>query len=256
MGGSEEIIRFLNRLGLALVYASLLWLFYLALEPYLRRLWPQTIVSWVRLLDGRFRDPLVGRDVLLGLLAGILFALLNRLAIIGPAWLGLPSVRPDQFAGPPIEMFVLTGLRSAVGLVFSVLSGSLVVPMGILVLLLLTRIALRRTWLAVLAIAAVIPLSGAITTGNLYVDFCIGAAGFFLHVLLLFRVGVLAIIVAEFAGDLLSAFPMTFDTGSWLFGLTLLALGILAALAVFGFRIALAGRPAIGGDLLPEVRSV
>jgi hypothetical protein len=39
-----------------------------------------------------------------------------------------------------------------------------------------------------------------------------------------------------------------------LFGFTLLALGILAALAIFGFRIALAGRPAIGGDLLPKVR--
>jgi hypothetical protein len=31
-----------------------------------RRRWPATLVSWSRLLAGRFRDPLVGRDVLAG----------------------------------------------------------------------------------------------------------------------------------------------------------------------------------------------
>jgi hypothetical protein len=37
-----------------------------ALEPYLRRRWPERIISWNRLLAGEFRDPLVGRDILIG----------------------------------------------------------------------------------------------------------------------------------------------------------------------------------------------
>ncbi len=140
-------------------------------------------------------------------------------------------------------------------MVFSLLAGSLVLPMGILVLLLLARIVLRTTWLAILAITIVISFAGTITTGNPYVDVCFGAVTAILHVILLFRLGFLAIVVAEFAGDILTVFPMTFDAGSWYFGITLLALVVVGALTTFGFRVALAGRPALGASLVPEVRS-
>ena len=43
----------------------------LAVEPFLRRRWPRTIAGWNRLFAGRVRDPLVGRDVLFGLTAGV-----------------------------------------------------------------------------------------------------------------------------------------------------------------------------------------
>jgi hypothetical protein len=46
-----------------LMLAALVWLLYVALEPYARRLWPEGMVSWNRLLQGRWRDPLVGRDI-------------------------------------------------------------------------------------------------------------------------------------------------------------------------------------------------
>ena len=48
--------------------AACIWLFYIAVEPYVRRLWPHTLISWTRLVAGQFRDPLVGRHVLLGAL--------------------------------------------------------------------------------------------------------------------------------------------------------------------------------------------
>ena len=46
-----------------------MWLIYIALEPFLRRRWPHRIISWNRLLRGNLRDPLVGRDILIGALA-------------------------------------------------------------------------------------------------------------------------------------------------------------------------------------------
>src|SRR5262249_49642893 len=46
--------------------AGVLWLLYVALEPYVRRRWPDTMISWSRLLIGRFQDPRVGRDTLVG----------------------------------------------------------------------------------------------------------------------------------------------------------------------------------------------
>ena len=38
----------------------------------MRSYWPQMLTSWVRLLDGQFRDPLVGRDMLVGVAAAVL----------------------------------------------------------------------------------------------------------------------------------------------------------------------------------------
>jgi hypothetical protein len=33
---------------------ALVWAGYLAVEPYVRRWWPTTLVAWRRALDGRF----------------------------------------------------------------------------------------------------------------------------------------------------------------------------------------------------------
>jgi len=66
-----EIGRFFTAIGAALFGAGLLWLLYLALEPYVRKFWPSTLVSWSRLLAGQLRDPRVGRDILIGTLFGV-----------------------------------------------------------------------------------------------------------------------------------------------------------------------------------------
>ena len=62
--------------GLVVLQAAFVWLFYLAVEPYARRLRPWTLVSWTRFLGGGLGDPVVGRDTLVGLTwAVLLFAL-------------------------------------------------------------------------------------------------------------------------------------------------------------------------------------
>src|SRR5262249_25693108 len=67
----------LGVIAAATVYVALnVWLFYIALEPYVRRFWPQLLIGWTRALSGHLRDPLVGRDVLVGVAAGTIGALL------------------------------------------------------------------------------------------------------------------------------------------------------------------------------------
>src|SRR5690606_25044295 len=68
--------------GVCLWMAGLVWLLYVALEPYARRHWPRLLVGWSRLLAGRVRDPMVGRDALLGLAAGALVAA-TLLGVVG-----------------------------------------------------------------------------------------------------------------------------------------------------------------------------
>jgi hypothetical protein len=70
-----------NGLVLALMHATwqsiVRWMVYLALEPYGRRFWPDTLLGWSRLLSGRFRDARIGREVLAGVACGIAFAAMH-----------------------------------------------------------------------------------------------------------------------------------------------------------------------------------
>ena len=94
-------------LGFALINATLIWLLYMAFEPYVRRFWPTLLIGWTRLLSGQVRDPLVGRDILVGAAAGTIAAPADRVTrvhssdgrietgVAGPA----PGVDP---ARPPL----------------------------------------------------------------------------------------------------------------------------------------------------------
>ena len=62
---------------------------YLALEPAVRRYWPDSLLGWTRLLQGQILDARVGRDVLIGVAGGATIFLLLSLQ-----W-------PIQIAGRP-----------------------------------------------------------------------------------------------------------------------------------------------------------
>jgi serine/threonine-protein kinase len=65
-------------LTILLFFVALTAFAYLALEPIVRRQHPEWLVSWTRLLDGRWGDRLVGRDVLMGLLGGVVAAIVGE----------------------------------------------------------------------------------------------------------------------------------------------------------------------------------
>ena len=50
--------------------AIILWALYLALEPAVRAHWPHSIVTWNRVLAGRWKDAQVGSDILIGAAVG------------------------------------------------------------------------------------------------------------------------------------------------------------------------------------------
>jgi hypothetical protein len=67
-----EIDNFWTSIGGALVNGGLIWVFYAALEPWVRRKWPRTMISWTRYTTKGASDPLVGRDLLYGTVFGII----------------------------------------------------------------------------------------------------------------------------------------------------------------------------------------
>ncbi len=144
-----ELVLFARGAGIAVLVAALLWLFYLALEPYVRRLRPWTLVSWARLLEGGTRDAVVGRDVLIGLAWGTVLALLGVLARAFVAWLGRPE--------PPPELHGIDALLST-RLLLSYVAGlpvnATLLGLALLLLFLVLRLATRRDLVAAALVVA------------------------------------------------------------------------------------------------------
>jgi len=240
----SEIGNFCANLAFNLFISGLVWIFYLALEPYLRRLWPQVLVSWVRLLDGRFSDPLVGRDVVLGMLAGLLFTLIRRLHQIDQVWLGVPFPQPEM-GGPPLvlQLWALMGVSHSLGIFVEALAASLFFPLMTTTLVVLCRVLLRRQWLAMLGAFVLLTASHAPTSDNLFLSLAYSVLVAVSYLLVFFRLGLLPLVISSLVGIWLSGLPLTLDFTSWYAGNGVIVLAAMAALAAFGLKTSLAGRP-------------
>jgi hypothetical protein len=68
----------------------------------------------------------------------------------------------------------------------------------------------------------------------------------------MFRFGMLGLAVAQFNSFLIGLCIPTLDFSRWYIWPSVLSLAIVGALAIFGFRAALAGRPVFGRAILEE----
>ena len=136
-------VPFIRTLSFSLFVGMSLYVFYLALEPYVRRRWPDTIISWTRVLSGKLQDPLVGRDILFGSLAGIGLVLFGMVAHWLPVWVGLAPRRPQD-----VDLIRLLGARWVFGFTLDDVVHAIDPGMLTLVLLLVLRVILRRQWIA------------------------------------------------------------------------------------------------------------
>ncbi|OLD62701.1 MAG: hypothetical protein AUI47_11580 [Acidobacteria bacterium 13_1_40CM_2_68_5] len=243
--GGEEMNLLLGNLAYALFDSAELWILYIALEPTLRRLWPEGIVAWVRALDGRLLDPLVARDALIGTLLGVLAAMVAPLIRIVLPWLGLQSPSPDA----PTNLLGLRGLRYLVSLLFWAPISALEVSLFCVAFLLLARILLRRWWLAVLAVPLGMLSFVDLPDGSRLATLIFAACGMTFGLIALLRFGVLTWVVSCFAAVLLSSFPLTVDLTSWYAAGTLLVASVLVAMATYGLKVSLHGHSVIAPAL-------
>ena len=229
-------------------FSCLSWVLYIALEPYVRRRWPVTLVSWSRLLAGDFRDPLVGRDVLFGCLFGAFYIALVRLGWFVPSWFGYAPVQP--YEGPQWQFL---GARTIIAAISGGLSGALFISLMFLFVLFLLRALLRKEWGAAVVWVLLFTIFEAAGNGSsppvVLVTWLIGNS---LAVFLLIRFGLLAFVASQFFNDLLSNFPLTTQISSWYVGLSLAGILLMAAMAFYGFYTSLGGRPVFGDAVLEE----
>ena len=218
------------------------WLIYLAIEPWIRRYWPQTMITWSRVLAGKWRDPLVGRDLLFGTLLGLIYALI--IAVYEYA---------NLRAGAPIlgEFWLnqLNGFRAfagfIAGLLFSEVSGSLI----FLLTLLLLRVLFKKQWLAagvwVAGWVAFRFMRAASVFDSDVLRITTTVFWFLLFAILVFillRMGFFALVVAIFVLDSIIGAFLTTDFSAWYGQSSLMIVILISAIAVFGFRLSLGSR--------------
>jgi serine/threonine-protein kinase len=244
---NDEVMILNGHLAWALFRVGVVYVFYLALEPYARRLWPRMLVSWVRLISGRLRDPLVGRDLLIGVAYGAGSAIVIQLIGWIPRTLGI-----DDY-GLHTETWSwesLTGLRHAISAIAALHTiAALTVFTGVILILVL-RVLVRKTWIAV-SVASVLFLAFYLPSYGHLLPYVVGMlVAMALFWIVLFRIGLLAIFVGATVRDLLLYLPLTFDLGAWYAEVTLVAVAIVAGLAAWGFWVSLAGRPLFRDEIL------
>jgi hypothetical protein len=222
----------------SLYTVSFIWIFYIALEPDLRQRWPHRIISWSRLLAGRLRDPLVGRDLLIGGLFGMAIILVDYASFMVSKWISSSPIAPRA-----INFDTLLGVRHLFGMLFRMQIDSLIHGLGAMILVLLFYLGLRREWLAVagvwLLLVSMRILGENATTMVQGLTIGLELA---LFMIVLMRYGLLAAIAAQFFTWCWN-YPLTADFSVWYAGGGQFAMLIAAGLAVYGFYTCLARQP-------------
>ncbi|HXB74326.1 MAG TPA: serine/threonine-protein kinase [Candidatus Acidoferrales bacterium] len=237
-GTLSELNGFWSTVSTALINGGAVWVFYIALEPWVRRSWPHTIIGWNRFRAKGLRDPLVGRDLLYGLGFGTLLAILQ---LAGTAFQG----NGGQPYMPALE--ALTGVRYELASLLNGLNNGIFGGLLDLFILFLLRVVLRKQWIASLVFVAITALTAAFGSSTPWVDYPVAAISGAVGAFILLRFGLLAAIAAHAGLQILESCPPTLDFSSWYIGLALIPPVVVALIALYGFRTALAGRP-----LMPE----
>lgn len=219
----------------ALFMSALSWILYLALEPFVRKLWPQTIISWTRLMSGRIRDPLVGRDVLFGVILGLTWDLIIEIRFVfGIARLGsIPQLLSTDY---------LLGLRSTLGAAIVQVPGGIQGTLFFFVILVVLRYLLRNRWAAAAGFVVIFTLLNALGSSHPWVAASSGALVYGIAAFALVRFGLITLTVAVFVANTLLNVPVTFDFSRWYAPYALFVPLFVLVLAAWGFYTALGGQ--------------
>jgi hypothetical protein len=120
----------------------------------------------------------------------------------------------------------------------------------VLFLIFLFRLLARNEWRAGALYCLLIGVLNNLGISHAAIGSLFSAAVAALTVYILIRYGLVAVVVSLFVNALLLGFPLTLDFSKWYAGQSLLALATVLALAVLGFREALAGRALLREEVL------
>lgn len=229
---------FVLAISTGLFTACLVWVLYMALEPYVRRLWPQTIISWTRLMSGRVRDPLVGRDVMFGVILGLIWTLIIEVRlIVGATRFGMfPQLFSKEY---------LMGGRSTLGVMLGQVPGAIQGTLVFFIILIALRSLLRNRWAGAAGFVVIFAVLKGLGSSHPLLEMATGVLIYGIAAVALVRFGLITLAVAVFVANTMLNVPVTFDFSRWYASTAMIVpLGVLA-LGIWGFYTALGGQKLI-----------
>jgi serine/threonine-protein kinase len=242
-----EMNRFFLTIGFSLFQAALLFSVYLAVEPAVRRLWPGSLVSWSRVTTGHWRrDPLVGRDLLIGATIGLALNVVTRAYQIVPMALGMPEGQPAA-----VELVGMLGVRDTIVAVGNrVMWAMQNAFIGIMIMAVL-RMFIKRQWLVILLVTlffTIVSTRTSVALPTFWVDFALSAFLSLGILLALFRFGLLASCVMFFVYLTTSGLALTLNSSSQYFASSAWVLALIVGSIGLGYWWARADEPLFGDN--------
>jgi hypothetical protein len=236
-----EIGMLLRAIAFGLLVAAGSWISYMAIEPYVRRHWPDSLISWTRLCKGKLRDPLVASHILAGLAVCAIadfMILLMLYAVSAPTRGRLPVGALNSSAA------------AAADLVNTVL-GALGLAVIYLLLIVLLRLLLKRIWIADALASILIASSGGVDYSDPYRLAVTGPTvvlAVYSVLWLMRRFGLVAMMADWWLNALLSIVPTSF--AAWYTGRLIVVFAIPIAVAAWALWVIVnASRPTLAGTI-------
>jgi hypothetical protein len=244
-----EFFRLQAQTGKALLVVAIIWLWYIALEPYVRRSWPHVLIGWSRLLSRRFRDPLVGRDILFGAIGALAAVYIVLLEPLGRALLGQPPVTPSF----PNQGH-LSGFLFQIG--YSIDVTFLFFSFLYLFLLLGLRLLLKRVWLVwvvMVGLGVILEFAsfrGADSVAATTLHLVVNSLQLCVFIFVILHLGLLATASSAYFCFVVFAVPAALGLTGWQAQPAWTAIVFGTALALYACHTAMAGRPLFRDELV------
>jgi serine/threonine-protein kinase len=236
-GDPFQVIRqAFQQINSALGAGLIAYVIYLGIEPALRRRWPDRLIAWSRLIAGRFTDPMVGRDTLIGVVAGTAYAILSATSRIVARLTSSGSQTPN-LAFP----MALLGVPSTIGSIAQSLIIGAFIAFILMTLLVVATMVLRNR-IAAVAVLFAGTLAVFLAARSLPLPTAIASAA--LVTWIPYRYGLLATAVFVAVHALLYLYPCV--ATPWATSLAAIAYAAFAALAIWAFKTSLGGQSAFG----------
>lgn len=232
--GFDSFLLLVLACAAGLWWGAVMWMVYMAVEPWIRRRWPQALISWTRLLSGQLRDPVVGRDILLGVLFGVAWLLIIEVSYVPLAHAG---AAPQTYSTA-----YLIGGRHALGRLLMQLPTGLSATLQFFFILLILKVVVRKDWIAALLFMLIYVGMRLLPSSHLAIDLPLWLLIYGVLVLVVFRFGLVPLAVGAFTVDTLANVPFTADFSAWYFGTTVLTLLVFVVIAGWGFYHSLGGQ--------------
>jgi serine/threonine protein kinase len=219
----------------ALFLSGAMWVLYMAIEPWVRRQWPKSLISWTRLLAGSWRDPVVGRDILLGVALGVVWILVFEIRSIPLMHMGASPAFGSTDA--------LMGGRISLGTWLRQWPQSIQTTLVFFLVFFGLKVLLRKEWIAAIVFIAIFALPQGLGGSYVKVELPAMILVYGIALLIVIRFGLVPLAIAIFTINMMAGIPFSADLSTWYMATSIPALLSLLAIAGWGFYHSLGGRP-------------